>query len=90
MVQGLCALFAPGNRHAVVGTKEGMLQVLDVGASTVLDTLDAHKGAVSPLTCLNLLPGVMGQSDVHIFWVHPASGTTRQAISLHMHMQKGL
>lgn len=57
MVQGLCALFAPGNRHAVLGTKEGTLQVLDVGASTVLDTVDAHKGAVSPLTRLLIFPG---------------------------------
>jgi hypothetical protein len=44
--QGLCALFAPGNRHAVVGTKEGTLQILDIGASAVLDTLEAHQGPV--------------------------------------------
>lgn len=47
-VQGLCALFAPGNRHAVVGTKEGSIQILDIGASAVLDTIAAHTGAVMP------------------------------------------
>jgi hypothetical protein len=45
-VQGLCALFAPGNRHAVVGTKEGSIQVLDIGASQVSDTIAAHTAAV--------------------------------------------
>lgn len=44
--QGLCALFAPGNRHAVVGTKEGSLQILDIGASDVSDTVVAHTGPV--------------------------------------------
>ena len=58
-LQGLCALFAPGNRHAVVGTKEGTLQVLDVGASTVLDTLDAHKGAVRAFSSLHWALGMV-------------------------------
>ena len=31
---GLCALFAPGNRHAVVGTKEGTLEIFDISTST--------------------------------------------------------
>ena len=31
---GLCALFAPGNRHALVGTKEGTIEIFDVGTSS--------------------------------------------------------
>lgn len=31
---GLSALFAPGNRHAVVGTKEGTIEIFDVGTSS--------------------------------------------------------
>ena len=49
---GLCALFAPGNRHAVVGTKEGTLDVLDVGASSRLQSVEAHAGAVWSLAAL--------------------------------------
>ncbi|KAL3161937.1 hypothetical protein ABBQ38_009019 [Trebouxia sp. C0009 RCD-2024] len=49
---GLCAIFAPGNRHAVVGTKEGTLDVIDVGASSRLDSLQAHSGAVWSLAAL--------------------------------------
>ena len=49
-VQGLCAMFAPGNRHAVVGTKDGTIQILDIAASAVLETIVAHEGAVSPFS----------------------------------------
>ncbi len=49
---GLCALFAPGNRHAVVGTKEGTLDVLDVGASSRLQSVETHAGAVWSLAAL--------------------------------------
>lgn len=31
---GLCALLAPGNRHAIVGTKEGAIEVFDIGTSS--------------------------------------------------------
>ena len=43
---GLCAMFAPGGRHAVVGAKEGSIAILDVGAATVVETLPAHTSAV--------------------------------------------
>ncbi len=45
-MQGLCVMFAPGNRHAIVGTKEGTIQILDIGASALTDTIAAHTGAV--------------------------------------------
>jgi len=40
-------MFAPGNKHAIVGTKDGAIQILDIAASAVLETLNAHDGAVS-------------------------------------------
>lgn len=49
---GLCALFAPGNRHAVVGTKEGNLEVVDVAASSRVQSVPAHTGAVWSLAAL--------------------------------------
>lgn len=58
-MQGLCALFAPGNRHAVVGTKEGTLQILDIGASAVLDTLQAHQGPVRRAPVLESRPSLL-------------------------------
>ena len=49
---GLSAIFAPGNRHAVVGTKEGNLDIIDVGASSRLQSVEAHSGAVWSLAAL--------------------------------------
>ena len=44
---GLCALFAPGGRHVVVGTKSGALEVVDTQAGNQLTGLhDAHEGAI--------------------------------------------
>ena len=44
---GLCALFAPGGRHVVVGTKSGGLEVIDTQAGVQLTGLkDAHAGPV--------------------------------------------
>ncbi|KAL0021070.1 hypothetical protein WJX79_008561 [Trebouxia sp. C0005] len=67
---GLCALFAPGNRHAVVGTKEGTLDVLDVGASSRLQSVEAHAGAVWSLAALPDNSGfVSGSADKEVkFW----------------------
>ena len=54
-MQGLCAMFAPGNKHAIVGTKDGAIQILDIAASAVLETLNAHDGAVSlPFLCFSV------------------------------------
>jgi U3 small nucleolar RNA-associated protein 12 len=43
---GLCALFAPGNKHVVVGTKEGRVEVFDVGAAERVASIEAHEGAI--------------------------------------------
>ncbi|KAK3097407.1 hypothetical protein FSP39_009376 [Pinctada imbricata] len=42
----LCSLFAPGDRHIIVGTKSGKLQLFEVGSSQLLEEIEAHTGAV--------------------------------------------
>ncbi|GIL71861.1 hypothetical protein Vretimale_671 [Volvox reticuliferus] len=50
---GLSVLFAPGNKFAVVGTKEGSLEVFDLGAAARVHVEpEAHGGAVWSLTPL--------------------------------------
>ena len=44
---GLCTAFLPGNRHIVVGTREGHLLLLDISAGNVVySELNAHQGAI--------------------------------------------
>ena len=67
---GLCAMFVPGNRHAIIGTKDGSLELFDLQAAELLQKIDAHRGSV---WSLNLSPTkrgfVSGASDGQvIFW----------------------
>ena len=38
----LCAVFLPGDKIIVLGTKEGTLEIFDIASSTLLETLSAH------------------------------------------------
>uniref|UniRef100_A0A663LRP4 WD repeat-containing protein 3 n=1 Tax=Athene cunicularia TaxID=194338 RepID=A0A663LRP4_ATHCN len=42
----LCSLFVPGDRQVVVGTKTGKLQLYDLASGSLLETVNAHDGAV--------------------------------------------
>lgn len=48
----LCCVFAPGDRHVVVGTKSGSLQIYDIAAGLLLETIEAH-GGVTWSICLS-------------------------------------
>jgi len=73
---GLCAIFLPGNSHALVGTKEGHLLVVDVASGDLVDMKrNAHSAAIWALDSYkDLATGVSkiasGSADqcVH-FWV---------------------
>ncbi|XP_046849685.1 WD repeat-containing protein 3-like [Xenia sp. Carnegie-2017] len=72
MSSGYClsAFFVPGDRHVVVGTKAGKLQIFDVSSGSLLETVDAHDGAIWSL-CLapdnTLFASGSGDKDVK-FW----------------------
>ena len=40
---GLCSLFVPGDRHVVLGTKKGSLQIFDLGSATMTEEVEAHQ-----------------------------------------------
>jgi U3 small nucleolar RNA-associated protein 12 len=42
----LCCAFLPGDKIVVIGTKDGDIEMYDIAASTLLDKIDAHEGAV--------------------------------------------
>jgi WD40 repeat protein len=43
---GLCAAFAPGSRHALIGTKAGRLLVFDLASTDLLEAHEAHGAAL--------------------------------------------
>ncbi|KAF2001142.1 WD40 repeat-like protein [Amniculicola lignicola CBS 123094] len=42
----LCCAFLPGDKIVLVGTKEGHLELFDIAASSLLDRIEAHEGAI--------------------------------------------
>ncbi|XP_069862551.1 WD repeat-containing protein 3 [Dipodomys merriami] len=42
----LCSFFVPGDRQVVIGTKTGKLQLYDLASGDLLETIDAHHGAL--------------------------------------------
>ncbi|KAI7888858.1 WD40-repeat-containing domain protein [Mucor mucedo] len=45
----LCSAFLPGNKHIIVGTKTGELELYDVGSSSLVESVKAHDGAIYSL-----------------------------------------
>ncbi|CAM9544508.1 unnamed protein product, partial [Laminaria digitata] len=67
---GLTVVFAPGDRHLLVGTKEGNLQLIDLGSGDIVQDYAAHDKAI---WSLDLRPDgkglVSGSADRQVkFW----------------------
>ncbi|MCL7047922.1 hypothetical protein MKW94_012302 [Papaver nudicaule] len=67
---GLCGSFVPGNRFALVGTKEGKLEIIDVGSGTCIEVVEAHGSSVRSIATLPDGSGfVTGSADHDVkFW----------------------
>lgn len=46
---GLCGLFVPGNKYAVIGTKGGTIEIVDVRSGTCVEVVEAHGGSVQSI-----------------------------------------
>ncbi|KAL1919761.1 uncharacterized protein VTP21DRAFT_1692 [Calcarisporiella thermophila] len=42
----LCSTFLPGNRHILIGTKSGDLELFDIASSSLVESIHAHEGAI--------------------------------------------
>lgn len=66
----LCSAFVPGNKHVIVGTKTGQLEIYDISSSTLIETIEAHDGAIWSLQIRPDKKGlVTGSADKDVkFW----------------------
>ncbi|KAG0012704.1 hypothetical protein BGZ80_011564 [Entomortierella chlamydospora] len=66
----LCCAFLPGNRHVIVGTKSGHLELFDLGSSSMIESIEAHEGAIWSLQVRPDRRGlVTGSADKDVkFW----------------------
>ncbi|KAH7512033.1 hypothetical protein FEM48_Zijuj12G0047600 [Ziziphus jujuba var. spinosa] len=67
---GLCGLIFPQNKYAIVGTKDGKLEIIDIGSSTCIEVMEAHGASVQSITALPNGNGfVTGSADQDVkFW----------------------
>ncbi|PIM99651.1 WD40-repeat-containing subunit of the 18S rRNA processing complex [Handroanthus impetiginosus] len=65
---GLCGFFVPGNKYAIVGTKSGTLEIIDVRSGTCVEVVEAHGGSIQSIAPTQ--DGfVTGSSDQDVkFW----------------------
>ncbi|KOS18556.1 U3 small nucleolar RNA-associated protein 12 [Escovopsis weberi] len=93
----LCCAFLPGDKVVVVGTKSGELQLFDVASASMLDSVEAHEGAV---WALDVHPDgrsvVSGSADKTAkFWdlkivQEPVLGTKRTTPKLKLSQSRAL
>lgn len=43
---GLCSLIVPQNKYGIVGTKSGVLEIIDIGSATKVEEVEAHGGTI--------------------------------------------
>ncbi|KAF8773167.1 WD repeat-containing protein 3 [Argiope bruennichi] len=60
----LCSVFLPGNKHCIVGTKNGLLNICDVDKRELVNSIESHDGFVK---CICLSPD-LPPSPLHPFF----------------------
>jgi len=66
----LNSFFVPGDRHVVIATKSGKIQLFDISAGVLLESIEAHEGAVWGLSLAPDKKGfATGSADHEVkFW----------------------
>lgn len=67
---GLCGLILPLNKYAFVGTKEGKIEIIDIGSGTCVEVVEAHGGHIWSIVAIpneNAFVTVSEDHDVK-FW----------------------
>ena len=76
----LCSGFLLGDRHCVLGTKQGNLQMFDLAAGEITETIAAHEGSTWSLCftpCRKFV--ISGGSDKKVkFWSVEIDGATKK------------
>lgn len=81
---GLCGLILPRNKYALVGTKGGTIEVIDIGSGTCIDVVEAHGGSVRSFATIPDGNGfVTGSEDHEVkFWEYQYTQQPNQVCSL--------
>ncbi|KAH1070705.1 hypothetical protein GLYMA_03G186500v4 [Glycine max] len=78
---GLCSLILPTNKYGLVGTKDGTIEIIDIGSGTCVEVMEAHGGSVRSIAALPHKNGfVTGSADHDVkFWEYQIKQKPGQA-----------
>ncbi|KAG2406100.1 uncharacterized protein HKW66_Vig0053550 [Vigna angularis] len=78
---GLCSLILPTNKYGLVGTKDGTIEIIDIGSGTCVEVMEAHGGSVRSIAALPHKSGfVTGSADHDVkFWEYQLKQKPGQA-----------
>lgn len=62
---GLCGLILPCNKYALVGTKAGTIEIIDIGSGTCIEVVEAHGGSVRSIATIPDGNGFVTGSEDH-------------------------
>ncbi len=67
---GLCSAFVPGNKHVIIGTKTGALELYELASASCIESVNAHENAIWALDIRPDKTGfVTGSADKSVkFW----------------------
>ncbi|KAL9332006.1 hypothetical protein ACSQ67_001616 [Phaseolus vulgaris] len=81
-------LILPTNKYGVVGTKDGTIEIIDIGSGTCVEVMEAHGGSVRSITALPHKNGFVTGSANHDvkFWEYqfkqkPGQATKQLVVS---------
>jgi U3 small nucleolar RNA-associated protein 12 len=90
----LCSSFLPGNKHVLIGTKTGELELYDIGSSSLVESVKAHDGAIYSLQVRPDKRGfATGSADKDVkFWdfdmTQDKASNTKRLTFIHMRTLK--
>ncbi|KAK7396602.1 hypothetical protein VNO78_17727 [Psophocarpus tetragonolobus] len=78
---GLCSLILPSNKYGLVGTKDGTIEIIDIGSGTCVEVMEVHGGSVRSIAALPHKNGfVTGSADHDVkFWEYQIKQKPGQA-----------
>ncbi|KAL6133466.1 hypothetical protein ACLB2K_065701 [Fragaria x ananassa] len=83
---GMCGFIIPNSEYALVGTKSGTMEIINIGSGTCIESVEAHGGSVMSIAAIPNENGfVTGSADHDVkFWEyevkHKSSQNSKQLV----------
>ncbi|KAL6141895.1 hypothetical protein ACLB2K_060181 [Fragaria x ananassa] len=77
---GMCGFIIPNSEYALVGTKSGTMEIINIGSGTCIESVEAHGGSVMSIAAIPNENGfVTGSADHDVkFWEYEVKHKSAQ------------